>query len=326
MSGPIGTPDVVPATDPPGLDITGGRRTQVGGIPVQRALPQRRRRTVGAWCFADHFGPADVPDHAMLVGPHPHVGLHTVTWVLDGEVLHHDSLGSEQLIKPGQLNLMTAGAGVAHAEETPPGARGLHQPSRTQKRGSLHGLQLWVAQPDDTRHGPAAFEHHATLPEAELGRGALSATVLIGDLAGARSPARADTPLVGADLVVRARATVPLDPAFEHGLLAVGEALKVDGQDVAADAFAYLAPGRSSVDLAPGRSGAAGRVLLLGGTPFTENLLMWWNFVARSKQEMVEARSAWEAGADRFGPVETGLARIPAPPPLWDRPGMRPAG
>ncbi|HVW34136.1 MAG TPA: pirin family protein [Acidimicrobiia bacterium] len=316
MSGPIGTPDVVPATDPPGLNITTGRRTQVGGIPVSRALPQQQRRTVGAWCFADHFGPADVPDHAMLVGPHPHIGLHTVTWVLDGEVLHHDSLGNEQLIKPGQLNLMTAGAGVAHAEETPDGAT-----------GSLHGLQLWVAQPDATRHGPAAFEHHATLPGAELGRGALSATVLVGELAGARSPARADTPLVGADLAVRARATLPLDPAFEHGLLAVGGPFTVDGQDVAADAFAYLTPGRSAIDLAPGRRGDTARVLILGGVPFTEPVLMWWNFVARTKEEMAAARSAWESGhADRFGPVETGLARIPAPPPLWDRPGMRPAG
>ncbi|HKN38972.1 MAG TPA: pirin family protein, partial [Acidimicrobiia bacterium] len=125
MSGPVDPHDTqgVPRhAGAPAVETTEGRRTEVGGMPVQRSLPQRGRRTVGAWCFADHFGPADVPEVSMQVGPHPHIGLHTVTWVLEGEVLHRDSLGSEQLIKPGQLNLMTAGRGVAHAEETPSGS------------------------------------------------------------------------------------------------------------------------------------------------------------------------------------------------------------
>jgi redox-sensitive bicupin YhaK (pirin superfamily) len=285
------------------VEVAEGRRTEVGGIPVQRSLPQRTRRTVGPWCFVDHFGPAPVKrnggaDASMLVGPHPHIGLQTVTWLLDGEVLHHDSLGSEQLIKPGQLNLMTAGRGVAHAEETPRGAT-----------GSLHGLQLWVAQPDATRHGPAAFEHHASLPEAEAG-GAV-ATVLVGELAGARSPARTDSPLVGADVVVRGPATLPLDPAFEHAVLVVGGPLTVGDAAVEPGGMAYLPPGRAEVEL-----DGAGRALLLGGVPFAEAVVMWWNFVARTRDEMVEARSAWEAGDDRFGPVETELGRIPAPPPL----------
>ncbi|HEV7534385.1 MAG TPA: pirin family protein [Acidimicrobiia bacterium] len=291
------------------LEVSEGRRTVVGGVPVTRSLPRARRRTVGAWCFVDHFGPADLPEASMRVGPHPHVGLHTVTWVLEGEVVHHDSLGHEQLIKPGQLNLMTAGRGVAHAEETPPGAT-----------GSLHGLQLWVAQPDSTRHCPAAFEHHASLPQAEVG--SVVATVLVGALAGAHSPARSDTPLVGADLVVRGPATLPLDPAFEHGLLVVDGPLAVDGRPVEPGAFAYLAPARSELALEPGRT--AGRALLLGGAPFAEDVVMWWNFVARSREEMVEARQAWEGESDRFGPVESRLGRIPAPPPLWDRPGMQP--
>ena len=292
------------------VDVGEGRQTTVGGIPVRRPLPQRARRTVGAWCFVDHFGPVDVPDVSMRVGPHPHIGLQTVTWVLEGEVVHHDSLGSEQLIKPGQLNLMTAGRGVAHAEETPAGATGV-----------LHGLQLWVAQPEATRHGPAAFEHHAALPEAEVG-GAV-ATVLVGELAGARSPARSDTPLVGADLTVAGPATLPLDPAFEHGLL-LDAPLALDGQPLASGTFAYLAPGRHEVGLAPATAGGPARALLIGGRPFEEPIVMWWNFVARNQDEMAEARAAWEAGDDRFGPVETGLGRIPAPPPLWDRPGMRP--
>ena len=294
------------------VDVGEGRRTTVGGIPVQRSLPQRGRRTVGAWCFVDHFGPADVPDVAMRVGPHPHIGLHTVTWVLEGEVLHRDSLGSEQLIKPGQLNLMTAGRGVAHAEETPIGAT-----------GTLHGLQLWVAQPEATRSGPAAFEHHSSLPEAEIG--GVVATVLVGELGGAHSPARSDSPLVGADLAVGGPGTVPLDPAFEHGLLAVDGSLALDAQPFAPGTFAYLAPGRHEVGLAPAAAGERPlRVLLLGGIPFDEPIIMWWNFVARTKDEMVEARQAWEAGSDRFGPVESELGRISAPPPLWDRPGMQP--
>ena len=291
------------------VEVAEGRRTEVGGIPVQRALPQRRRRTVGAWCFVDHFGPAQVAEASMLVGPHPHIGLHTVTWVLEGEVVHHDSLGTEQLIKPGQLNLMSAGRGVAHAEETPKGAT-----------GALHGLQLWVAQPEATRWGPAAFEHHSALPEAEVG--SVRATVIVGVLAGVRSPARADTPLLGVDLLLPGPGTLPLDPAFEHGLLAVDGPVLLDGQMVAPGGFAYLTPGRAELDVEPGLT--AGRALLLGGLPFTEPVLMWWNFVARTREEMVEARSAWEAGDDRFGPVETELGRIPAPPPIWDRPGMRP--
>ena len=198
---------------------------------------------------------------------------------------------------------------MAHAEETPSGST-----------GTLHGLQLWVAQPEATRSGAPAFEHHSALPEAEVGP--LVATVLVGELAGAHSPARADSPLVGADVVATGPATLSLDPAFEHALVVVDGPLAVNGSAVASGALAYFAPGRTELDLEPGLT--VGRALLLGGVPFGEPVLMWWNFVARTREEMVEARSAWEAGSDRFGPVESGLERIPAPPPLWDRPGMQP--
>jgi redox-sensitive bicupin YhaK (pirin superfamily) len=318
VSGPVSPADATIPAEPVGgpgaAEITEGRATEVGGMPVRRSLPQARRRTVGPWCFLDHFGPSDVADASMLVGPHPHIGLQTVTWVLDGEVLHHDSLGSEQLIKPGQLNLMSAGRGVAHAEETPRGAT-----------GALHGLQLWVAQPEATRSGPAAFEHHATLPEAEVGTGAAVATILVGELAGVASPARIDSLLVGADLIVRQAATLPVDPRFEHGVVVVDGPLLVDGTAVEPGAFAYFAPGRAEIGLEPAAGGGApARAVLVGGVPFEEPILMWWNFVARTRDEMVQARQEWEAGSDRFGPVETELGRIPAPPPLWDRPGMRP--
>ncbi len=235
------------------IEVTDSSEATVGGFTVRRALPRRGRRTVGAWCFADHMGPADVTEGTGLdVGPHPHMGLQTVTWLLDGQALHKDSLGSEQVLAAGQLNLMTAGAGVAHAEE----ATGHY-------RGTLEGIQLWIAQPEATRHGSADFEHHADLPTVEL-PGAI-ATVLVGDVLGARSPARHDTPLVGADLDVHADVTVPLRADFEHAFIVLRGTVAIDGTPVAtrpngprlagapggvadgAGALAGHAPGRGAV-------------------------------------------------------------------------------
>jgi len=291
------------AEEQPAVGVTPSHEAEVGGLGVRRALPQRTRRTVGAWCFVDHFGPvgADLAA-AMQVGPHPHIGLQTVTWLLEGEVLHTDSLGSEQVIRPGQLNLMTAGAGVAHAESAHENASG------------AHGVQLWVALPDETRAGPAAFEHLAELPQ--VGLDAVTATVLVGELAGIRSPARVDTPIVGADLAVApGDAAIPLDPSWEHAVVVLDGAVELDGVDVAPGALAYLDLGRDEVAV---RAAAPARALLLGGAPFGEATLIWWNFVARTRDEVAKARDDWEAGADgfateRFGTVESPLARIPAP-------------
>jgi redox-sensitive bicupin YhaK (pirin superfamily) len=286
-------------------EVTASREAEVGGLPVRRALPRRTRRTVGAWCFIDHFGPvgADLAD-AMQVGPHPHIGLQTVTWLLEGEVLHSDSIGSEQLIRPGQLNLMTAGRGVAHAEAAQPGGRG------------SHGIQLWVAQPESTRHGAAAFEHHAELPRVELGHAV--ATVLVGDLAGVTSPARHDTPLVGADVVLGpGRSTLPVEPSWEHALIVAEGAVVIDGQPVKPGELAYLGAGPAEIALL---ADDASRVLLVGGEPFGEEVLMWWNFVARSRAEVVEARQDWETGGERFADVATPLGRIPAPTTPWPEP------
>ncbi|MFN8052238.1 MAG: pirin family protein [Acidimicrobiales bacterium] len=284
------------------MEILVGNRATVGGGDVVRLLPKRAHRTIGAWCFADHFGPADVDEAAMAVGPHPHIGLQTVTWLFDGEALHTDSLGSEQLIRPGQLNLMTAGHGIAHAEQSPFGAS-----------GALHGMQLWVALPDSTRSGDPRFEHHASLPEVALPGG--DGHVLLGSFGGATSPARADTAIVGVDLTVRAVIEVPLDPAFEHGVLVPREAVEVDGVRVEPGTTAYLAPGRSSVRLGVPASGAGpARVLLLGGAPFDGEILMSWNFVARSRVELDQAYADWaDVGSGRFGEVRSPLARIPAP-------------
>src|SRR3954447_8434816 len=158
MSGPLDAVDstttpTTTAAQGPSVEVTDGREAVVGTTTVRRVLPRRTRRTVGAWCFADHMGPEQVTETAGLdIGPHPHMGLHTVTWLIDGAVLHRDSLGSEQVIRPGQLNLMSAGHEVAHAEE-----------AVDTYRGTMQGVQLWVAQPASTRDGAAAFEHHAEL-------------------------------------------------------------------------------------------------------------------------------------------------------------------
>jgi quercetin 2,3-dioxygenase len=312
MSGPVSTVDASPteaqasAVRPACVEITPSRESVVGAMRVRRALPRIGRRTVGPWCFADHMGPELVTETRGLdIGPHPHTGLQTVTWLVAGEVLHRDSLGSEQVIRAGQLNLMTAGEGVTHSEE----ATGRY-------RGQLHGVQLWMAQPEATRNGAAAFEHHAELPRVELDNAV--ATILVGTFAGAESPARRDTELVGVDLALWPGTGVwPLAPSFEHALVVLDGEVLVGEQVVRPGELAYLGQGRDRLTLA-----AAGptRVLLLGGEPFGEPVLMWWNFVVRSRDELDRAYRQWESGGPRFGRLRSPLPRIPAPKPFWPRP------
>ncbi len=296
-----------PSPEPP--ELSTARESDVGGLVVRRSLPRPHRRTVGAWCFVDHFGPLAVgPDGGIDIGPHPHTGLQTVTYLLDGEVLHRDSLGSDQVIRPGQLNLMSAGHGVSHAELPTGRAHGRGNSGRLSGR-RLHGVQLWVAQPDATRTGPAAFEHHEQLPVVELGQATV--TVLVGELGQAASPARQDTPLLGVALDLhRGGTVVPLEAAYEHLVVVLTGTLLLGGTAVHPGRSAYLAPGRQELALAA-PDGA--RVLLLGGEPFAEPVVMWWNFVGRDRDELARARASWAAGDDRFGSVTTDRARIPAP-------------
>jgi redox-sensitive bicupin YhaK (pirin superfamily) len=304
-STPTATATVAPAATPV-LEITESRGAQVGEHRVRRALPRRERRTVGAWCFVDHMGPAMVTEpETMGIGPHPHTGLQTVTWLLSGELRHRDSLGSEQVIKPGQLNLMTAGNGIAHAEEA------------NDFRGTFQGVQLWVAQPEATRHGTSAFEHHAELPRFELAHG--EAAVLVGSAGGVQSPARRDTDHIGIDLSLAAgHSDLELDPRHEHALVVFEGAVWVggvsDGTVVEPGHLAYLGSGRD--ELAVTARGPA-RALLIGGTPFESPIVMWWNFVARSHDEVTAAQQAWNADDGRFGTVESVLDRIPSPTPPW---------
>ncbi len=269
----------------------------VRGLTVHRTLPQRGFPTVGAWCFVDHFGPTTQP---MAVLPHPHTGLQTVTWPLAGEIRHRDNLGSDVVLEPGELNLMTSGDGVSHSEF-----------SVGDPEAPMHGIQLWVALPSDARRGPAGFEHHPDLPVAR-GDG-WTAKVLLGEVAGAVSPATTYTPIVGAELRVRAGySTLPLRADFEHAILAVDGPVVVDGEEVAHRELRYLAPGRAQVGVqVPDDT----TLLLIGGEPFEEELVMWWNFIGRSHEDIVDARDDWQNAAERFGHVDGHDGRvIPAPP------------
>ena len=281
------------------------RLTDLGdGMLVRRALPTRARRMVGAWCFLDHLGPVDfAPGRGMHVGAHPHIGLQTFTWLIEGEVLHRDSLGSEQIIRPGQVNLMTAGRGVVHTEDSVVvGSR-------------LHAAQLWIALPPAVADCEPAFAHFSDLPRWE--EQGCNFTLVAGRFAGRTMPARFHSPLLGLDAcsVGAAAVDLALDPAFEHGILPLEGEIRIGGERFATDEFAYLAPRTDcvAIDLAAGS-----RILLLGGEPFAEPVLMWWNFVGWSKEAIARAQREWEAGAPRFGNV-TGDAgrRLSAPSLPW---------
>jgi redox-sensitive bicupin YhaK (pirin superfamily) len=283
------------------------REVPLGGpraMTVRRTLPHRDRRMVGAWCFVDHYGPTDLTGSSgMDVPPHPHTGLQTVSWLLEGEVHHRDSLGSTQLVAPGQLNLMTAGRGISHSEETPAPA------ARTTQ--SLFGVQLWVALPAAARDMAPAFEHYADLPVVEIG--GASVRVVMGSVGDATSSATTYTPLVGAEVALRADASaaLPVDPTFEHAVLAMDGDLEVDGQPVTFGELLYLPPGAASIDV---RASGPARALLIGGEPFAEQIVMWWNFVGSSHDDVAAARADWQAADVRFGEV-TGYdgGRLAAP-------------
>ena len=283
-------------------DLLPGKVVSLGTTStVRRLLPTLGRRLVGAWAFVDHFGPDDLASGpGMTVPPHPHTGLQTVSWLLEGEVHHRDSLGSDVVVRPRELGLMTAGHAIAHSEQSPvPHPR------------MLLGAQLWVALPDAARDAAPAFEHHTALPG--FTSDGVRATVLMGSLGGATSPGTAYTPLVGVDLELGAGADVelPLERDFEHAVLASSGAATVDGGPLAHGAMVYLGSGRRTLRVAADRPT---RLLLLGGEPFEERIVMWWNLIGRSSEEIAAAREQWQAG-ERFGEVPGWAGvRTDAPP------------
>ena len=289
------------------IEILEPRDVPLGGpraMKVRRTLPSRQRSLIGAWCFADHYGPEDVRTRpGMDVPPHPHTGLQTVSWLFSGEIEHRDSNGVHAMVRPGELNLMTAGRGICHSEVSTPATT------------LLHGVQLWVALPGTDRDTARDFAHYAPVP---VPFGAAEVTVFLGALAGQRSPVHTFTPLLGAqiDLPEGAAVELDVDPDFEHGVLLDRGSLEMAGTGVESGELAYQGPGEHTIGLCNTGTGPA-RAVLLGGTPFTEELVMWWNFVGRSHDDIAEYRRQWQAESDRFGAVDgyrDTPGRLPAPP------------
>lgn len=307
--------------DSDAVEVLEPREVPLGGpraMTVSRTLPQRRRSLIGGWCFIDHYGPDDVAaSGGMRVPPHPHTGLQTVSWLFSGEIEHRDSVGSHAMVRPGELNLMTAGHGISHSEVSTPATR------------ILHGVQLWVALPGASRDTAPFFEHHVPV----AGRlGPAEVRTFVGSLAGSGTPATVFSPLLGAELLVPAGTTVqiPLDTTFEHGLLVDAGDIRVAGTPVPRAHLAYLSEGRSTVEVEVGTEDA--RLILLGGEPLGEQIVMWWNFIGRSHDDVVRYRSDWQgdviAGGDpagRFGEVE-GYPGSPLPAPDLPTVRLKPRG
>jgi len=288
------------------MEVLEPRDVPLGGLramTVRRSLPQRARTLIGAWCFADHYGPDDVGiTGGMDVPPHPHTGLQTVSWLFTGEIEHRDSLGIHAMVRPGEVNLMTGGRGICHSEVSTP------------ETTILHGVQLWVALPAEHRDAPRDFQHYVPDP-IRIGRA--TARVFLGSLSGSTSPVTSFTPLLGVELVVDAGATVHLDvdPQFEHGVLVDGESALVGGTRVPHGAIGYQPHGPDRLTIANPLD-APQRLMLIGGPPFTEQLVMWWNFIGTDHDAVARAREEWQAASTRFDHVEGYIGdidRIPAP-------------
>ncbi|MEU4685840.1 pirin family protein [Streptomyces xinghaiensis] len=288
----------------PGVDVLSAREVPLGGpraMHVRRTLPQRERTLIGAWCFADHFGPHQVASlGSMDLPPHPHTGLQTVSWLFSGEFEHRDTLGTHAFIRPGEMNLMTGGYGIAHSEVSTP------------ETTVIHGVQLWVALPEEHRNAARDFQHYE--PELAQVDGA-GIRVFLGSLVGRTSPVRTFTPLLGAEIVIEPRATLTLavDAAFEHGLLVDSGEIRLTGTLLRPAELGYVPRGAGTLTMV-NETDAPARTVLLGGPPFEEEIIMWWNFIGRSHEDIVKAREDWEASSDRFGVIKDApAAPLPAP-------------
>lgn len=288
-----GGPVVLPCRSVP----LGGPRA----MPVRRSLPQRTQSLIGAWCFVDHYGPDDVSrTGGMSVPGHPHTGLQTVSWLFEGEVEHRDTTGVHAFVRPGQLNLMTAGSGIAHSEYSTPGTT------------VLHGAQLWIALPAAHRFADPGFAHYEP-PVLDL-QGGARARVFLGTLFGQASPVPVYSALVGAELTLAPgrRLDVEVDPRFEHGFLCDTGDLAVGGARARPGEIVFHPAGARATTLhADGAEPA--RILVLGGEPFGERIVMWWNFIGRSHEEVVGFRADWQHQRAAQAPGRYGVF-----PSAWD--------
>ena len=277
------------------------RARDLGGFEVRRALPSARRQMVGPFIFFDQMGPAEfLLGQGIDVRPHPHIGLATVTYLIDGEIIHRDSLGTLQAIRPGEVNWMTAGRGIAHSERTAAAARAAG--------AKLFGIQTWVALPRHAEETEAAFTHHesADLPVVEE-RG-MTVRLIVGALYGQRSPVRTFSEMFYADAALEAGARLPLDAGHEErGIYIVNGTIEVAGDRFDEAQLLVFRPG----DPITVTARTPARLMLLGGEPMDGPRHIWWNFVSSSKDRIVQAKADWKAG--RFTPVPGDLEFIPLP-------------
>ncbi|WP_174493939.1 pirin family protein [Acinetobacter sp. Marseille-Q1623] len=264
------------------------RSAEIGkGTVIKRALPSRHKRMIGAWCFLDHAGPVHFPQGDGLdVGPHPHIGLQTFTWMIEGTMMHTDSIGSKQLIRPKQVNLMTAGYGISHTEVAP------------DTETKMHAAQLWIALPDDKLNMAPQFDHYPELPVVI--REGVEFTVLVGEYLDTTSPVKVHSELLGVDLTAQESTTtrIPLNPQFEYGFLALEGNAIINGHELTDDNMVVLEPGLNEIEI---QLYAGSRLLLLGGEPFESPILLWWNLVGRTQEELKIAREQWINHDARFG-------------------------
>ncbi|WP_022872747.1 pirin family protein [Nesterenkonia alba] len=267
-----------------GVQLLEPREVPLGGpraMTVRRTLPQRARSLVGAWCFLDFYGPDDLTESTpMRVPRHPHTGLATCSWLFSGRIDHLDSAGNWATVRPGEVALMNAGRGISHSEYSTADTR------------TLHGAQLWYAFPEAHRFSPPSLETHT--PEPVTGPG-WQATVFLGELLGSRSPVHTYIPLTGVELRLEPGTSLDIEvPAeHEHGLLHVNGAVSLNGCDVPADHLAVVDPGATSLRITAG--GEPVLALLIGGEPLGEQIVMWWNFVGRSHEEIAAYRAAYQS-------------------------------
>ena len=275
-----------------GIETYPPKEVPLGGpdaMRVRRTLPNMKRSFVGAWCFVDHYGPAE--GICMDVPPHPHTGLQTVSWLFSGDIEHRDSGGVHAMVKPGEVNLMTSGHGIAHSEVS------------TESRAALHGVQLWVVLPDSQKDLTREFQHHVPdVWDDDLG---VQARMLVGQLGAASSPVHAETPLLGAEITIAPGTTweAAVNPGMEHGVLVDTGHVDFDGVRLDNSALGVRDAGLDHLRL-HNPSDKPARLMLLGGEPFDEGIVMWWNFIGRSHDDIVGFRQEWnEAPDDRFGRV-----------------------
>tara|TARA_R110002050_G_scaffold44414_17_gene105860 strand:+ start:11469 stop:12341 length:873 start_codon:yes stop_codon:yes gene_type:complete len=277
------------------------RPTDLGDFSVRRVLPFRGKRMVGPFVFFDYMGPADFPPgEGIDVRPHPHIGLATVTYLFEGEIMHRDSLGVEQAIRPGAVNWMTAGRGIVHSERTGDAERA--------RASTLHGIQAWVALPKTHETTEPAFKHHPSDALPEFERDGVSMKLIAGTAFGLEADVEVLWPTLYIDINAPADSTIPLPVEHEErALYIVDGGLEIDDAAIAPLTMAVLKPGSTPTITAISDS----RVMLCGGKPMDGPRTIWWNFVASNPDLLEQAKIDWKTG--KFASVPGDDEFIPLP-------------